>query len=151
MFQQVQNLDQKISPVRMLVERLRRQDGSITMAVVVLIPVLLFATGLVLDGGRQMGAYAEARDLADNAARVGAQQVDLDVYRQTGQPALIAGEAEAAAAGYLASQGHTGTVVVNGDSITVTVTITSERYFLPGQTVVQGNETVEAESGIGGN
>ena len=46
------------------------------------------ATGLAVDGGRKLGALSEARDIADNAARAGAQMIDEDTYRSTGIPAI---------------------------------------------------------------
>ena len=107
---------------------------------------LLFAVAIAVDGGRKLGAISEARDVADNAARAGAQMVDGDVYRTTGIPTLDPVAATARAGDYLAAVGHPGTVAVTGATVTVTVTIDVPGMFLPG-TTVSVTETAEAVTG----
>ena len=51
------------------------ERGSISIAVAILAVSLLAAAALVLDGGRRLGTYSDSRDLADNAARAGAQAI----------------------------------------------------------------------------
>lgn len=110
---------------------LHRQDGSATLFLVLMAGALLFATGLVVDGGRKLNALGEARDLADNAARAGAQAVAAPATRAGGAPQLNPTAAAAAAQAYLGSLGHSGRVSVNGDTVTVTVTITRPMKILP--------------------
>ncbi len=111
--------------------RLRRQDGSATIIVVLMAGALLFATGLVVDGGRKLNALGEARDLADNAARAAAQAVAAPATRVGGSPQLDPAAATAAAQSYLSSLGHSGRVSVSGDTVTVTVSITRPMKILP--------------------
>lgn len=127
------------------------ERGSVTAFVAVLAVGLLFAGGLAIDGGRKLGALSEARDLADNAARVGAQKIDLDTWRETGVPDLAAGEASAAATSYLASNGHAGAVAVDGDTITVTVTISVPTRILPGPMTVSATESATAQASVTGS
>ena len=90
-------------------------------AVVFAMALLLFA-GLVFDGGMILASKREAIDQAEAAARVGAQALDVGTYRSSGVMTLDAGQTSAAAQQYLASAGATGTVVVSGDVVQVTVT-----------------------------
>jgi len=106
---------------------------------------LLMAAGLVVDGGRKIIALREASHLADNAARAGAQAVDLDILRSTGTIALDPVQATTSASDYLVASGHTGEVVVAGDTVTVTVTLTVDPALLPvGTFIVTAIETAAA-------
>lgn len=60
------------------------EQGSISIAVAILAVSLLAAAALVLDGGRRLGTYTENRDLADNAARAGAQAIFEEGLRGCG-------------------------------------------------------------------
>lgn len=123
------------------------ERGSVTILIAALGLALLMATGLAVDGGRKLGALSEARNLADNAARAGAQAIDADSYRSTGIPNLDPAAAAAAANSYLARHGHSGTAVVSGTTVTVTVTITVHTRFLPGPFIVSATESATAVSG----
>lgn len=124
--------------------RHRSDRGSASILIAALGLALLMATGLAVDGGRKLGALSEARDIADNAARAGAQAVDPDAYRQTGIPTINPSAATQAATAYLASQGHTGTITVNGTTVTVTVSITVNPTFLPGSMTATATESASA-------
>ena len=124
------------------------ERGSVSILIAALGLALLMATGLAVDGGRKLGALSEARDIADNAARAGAQMVDTDAYRSTGTPTIDPAAATQRANAYLASQGHQGTVTVTGTTVTVTVTITVDTRFLPGPIVVSATESASAVAGI---
>lgn len=52
-----------------------KSQGSISAFVVCLVMSLLLLAGFVFDGGRVVTRYAELSDIAENAARIGAQQV----------------------------------------------------------------------------
>ena len=123
------------------------ERGAASILFAVLGVALLMATGLAVDGGRKLGALSEARDIADNAARAGAQMVDEDAYRVTGVPTLDPAAATQRTAEYLASQGHTGTIVVSATEVTVTVTITINPKFLPGSMTVSATESASAATG----
>ena len=118
--------------------------GSVSIVVAVLGLAFLMVAGLAVDGGRKLGALSEARDIADNAARAGAQAVDTDSYRTTGTPTLDPAAATVAANDYLGSVGHSGTVTVTGTTVTVTVAITVPTRFLPGPYNVTATESASA-------
>ena len=127
-------------PGRMTMQRMRRgEDGAVALYAAIMMLALLATIGLVLVGGQKVAALREATNVADNAARAGAQHVDLDSIRSGGALELDAGEATAAVADYLSLVGHTGTPVVSGDTITVTVTISFDPVILP-----MGTQTVTA-------
>jgi hypothetical protein len=63
-------------------------SGQITAFVVVMATALVLLAGLVLDGGLTLAARGRALNLAQEAARAGAQGINLAVYRQTGDLVL---------------------------------------------------------------
>ena len=120
-----------------MTRRRRRRDlpraadsGQITAFVVVMATALVLLAGLVLDGGLTLAARERALGLAQEAARAGAQGINLAVYRQSGNLVLSPPLAAADAQQYLASTGSQGTVHVTGNVVTVTVTITQRMQIL---------------------
>lgn len=104
--------------------------------------------GLAYDGGQIVTAQATARDLAANAARAGAQEVDLDELRATGRAALDIDAATQAAEDYLTRTGHQGTVTVNGPSITVSAHVVQPMLILPlPDRTVTATDTATAQTG----
>jgi hypothetical protein len=106
------------------------ESGMVTAFVVIFTLALLLMAGLVLDGGLALAAKVQAIDDAQAAARAGAQAIDIPTYRASGQITLDPAQATADAQHYLAAAGHTGTVAVNGEQVTVTVTITQATQIL---------------------
>jgi len=96
------------------------ERGAISTFLAVIALALLMAAGLAIDGGRKVTALREASHLADNAARAGAQAVDLDTLRTAGDLRLSADQVAARVDQYLAPLGHTANVTVSGDTVTVT-------------------------------
>jgi Flp pilus assembly protein TadG len=109
------------------------ERGSITGFVAVIATALVMVAGMAYDGGQVIHAHNAARNDAEQAARAGAQQIDITHLRQTSEPLLDPAEAEAAALDYLAQVGATGTASVAEADITVTVTRTQPLHILPGQ------------------
>lgn len=109
----------------------RGERGSVAPFVAVVALALLMVAGMAYDGGQVIAAQARARDLAGNAARAGAQEVDLDALRATGEPALLTDRAAAAARSYLAESGVDGDVAVSGATVTVTVRFAQAMRILP--------------------
>lgn len=109
------------------------ERGSITGFVAVIATALVMVAGMAYDGGQVIHAHNAARNDAEQAARAGAQQIDITHLRQTSEPRLDPAEAEAAALDYLVQVGATGTASVEGSDITVTVTRTQPLHILPGQ------------------
>lgn len=109
----------------------RGEGGSVSAFVAVVAVGLVMVAGMAYDGGQIVAAQATARDLAGSAARAGAQEVDLDRLRSTGDATLDPDRATAAAQAYLAQAGFIGTMRVSGPSITVTVSVRQPMRILP--------------------
>ncbi|MBK3564472.1 hypothetical protein JHN47_12020 [Streptomyces sp. MBT62] len=86
--------------------------------------------GLIVDGGLALAAKVRAIGEAQEAARAGAQALDLAAYRNSGTVRLVPGQARTLARTYLASIDDTGTVTVTGDTVTVTVTVHQQTQLL---------------------
>jgi Flp pilus assembly protein TadG len=124
--------------------RHRRGDsGQATAFVVVLAMAFLLCLGLVFDGGGLLRAHSSAHLMAQEAARVGVQQIDWAAYRQgADEVGLDPVEASRAAQAFLADAGATGTVTVDGDTVTVTSTVDYGFVLLPiGSTTVEATAT----------
>ena len=93
--------------------------------------VLLFA-GLVLDGGLALATTVRAIGQAQEAARAGAQAIDLTAYRADGSLRLDPDRAAALARAYLSNAHTTGTasVTVAGGTVTVRITTTQPTRLL---------------------
>lgn len=98
------------------------EDGVATVFAVVITAALLVMAGLVLDGGLTLSGKVKAMNEAQEAARAGAQALNIGAFRASGTGVLEPGKAAAAAQSYLAATGDSGTVTVNGATVTVTVT-----------------------------
>ncbi|MFC0625321.1 pilus assembly protein TadG-related protein [Kribbella deserti] len=61
-----------------MARRSRTERGSLSPAIVILIAMVFLLAGLVLDGGRQLGARSRAAGYAQEAARAGAAAIDLN-------------------------------------------------------------------------
>jgi hypothetical protein len=138
-------------PVRRQARRRYDDSGTVTAFVVVFMSALLLMAGLVLDGGLALAAKVDAIDEAQAAARAGAQAVDVPTYRSTGQVTLDPAEAVADSEAYLAATGRTGTVSVEGEQVTVTVTIAQPTQVLSlvgvGHITVTGTGSATPEQG----
>jgi len=121
------------------------ERGALSTFVAVIALPMLMAAGLALDGGRKVVALQSATHLADGAARAGAQAVDLDTLRTTGELRVLPDQAATRAGDYLANLGHTGRVTVSGDTVTVTVSLTVNPMLLPiGAITVTATQTAAA-------
>lgn len=102
----------------------RDERGQVSAFVVVLLPACLLFLGLIVDGGHGLAAKTRAIGQAQEAARAGAQELDLDTYRSTGQVRLNPAHARTAAQDYLRAVGATGTVTLTATTVHVTITAT---------------------------
>lgn len=107
----------------------RDERGVITIWVVFISVAMLALAGLVIDGGYAMAAKREAARAAEQAARAAADQLDTDSIR-TGGSQIDPADAAATGRAYLSSAGESGTVTVNGVTVTVTVTKTQRATIL---------------------
>ncbi len=131
-----------VGPVR------HEERGAVSVMMALLGIAILAAVGLVVDGGRQLGAITEARNMADNAARFGAQEVDIETWRTTGRPVIDRPAASSAIAGFLGGTGYGYTVPTptgpDADvTVSVTVQITTNGYFF-GDRQVQVTQSANA-------
>ena len=110
--------------------RARDERGQLTLFVVFMTLALLILAGLVVDGGYVLAARRRAIDQANGAARAGAEVLAPSAYRAAGRVHLDADAAVAAAQSYLAAGGHTGTVSVDGDRVSVSLSFVQRTTLL---------------------
>ena len=101
--------------------------GVVTAFVLGLAMCFMVTAGMAVDGGRIVAARVEAADHAENAARVGAQQVTL---LRLGWRLLDPVKAKRAAEEYLSVHGVLGQVTVGLRTVSVTVTLTQQTTLL---------------------
>ena len=104
-----------------------RDRGVVTAFVLGLAMCFMVTAGMAVDGGRIVAARVEAADHAENAARVGAQQVTL---LRLGWRLLDPVRAKRAADEYLSVHGISGQVTVGLRTVSVTVTLTQQTTLL---------------------
>jgi Flp pilus assembly protein TadG len=94
------------------------ESGVVSAFVLGLMMTFVVCAGLGVDGGRLVANRMELADHAENAARVGAQELtDL----RTGEPTLDENQARNSASNYLATNNVDGEVLITSNSVTVTV------------------------------
>ncbi|GAA4518849.1 MULTISPECIES: pilus assembly protein TadG-related protein [Nonomuraea] len=127
----------------------RRERGSMSVFTVLFSVVVFLLAGLLVDGGAAINARLRAADIAEQAARAAADQVDVDQLREGGQVRLL-GEAEvcARAGEVLDAHGDDGIALasctVDGDQAVVAVRVPWTAFFL-GAVGFPGSE-MEAEA-----
>jgi Flp pilus assembly protein TadG len=105
----------------------------VTAFVVIFSVALVFMVGLVFDGGRMLSAHRQARDVADAAARAGAQGLDNEAVRTGAPDKLDHDEAARLACNFVEQAGYTcGEVTVGVNRVTVVVNGSVGLEFLPG-------------------
>ena len=128
------------------------QAGVVTAFVVVLIVAVLLVAGLVFDGGRAIVAKRHAINVAEQAARAGAQAVDIAALRAGGAVRLNPRQALEQARAYLAAAGETGTVTVTRDatggqvSVVVAFSVRSSLLTLAGIAQLRGTGQASARN-----
>ncbi|WP_261570147.1 pilus assembly protein TadG-related protein [Frankia gtarii] len=107
-----------------------RDEGTVTVFVVVLFAAFVMFGGLILDAGGALADKTSAMGVAQEAARAGAQHLDLTAFRQRGTVRLLPDQAVSAARAYLTQAGVTGTATVADNTVSVTVTTTHHNQLL---------------------
>jgi Flp pilus assembly protein TadG len=93
-------------------------SGVVSAFVLGLMMTFVVCAGLGVDGGRLVASRLELADHAENAARVGAQELtDL----RSGDPTIDASQARHSAYSYLAAYSLDGEVATTSNSVSVTV------------------------------
>jgi Flp pilus assembly protein TadG len=133
--------------------RQRDDRGMITAFTAVLALGLIFVAGMVYDGGQRINTYMRAADLASNAARAGAQAADpATLYDAAPGTSLSPDDATASAQQFLADAGQPGSgeVTVNGDQVTVEVTLDQTSVILTwlGTVDISASATATATPGV---
>lgn len=105
----------------------KSEAGVVSAFVLGLMMTFVVCAGLGVDGGRLVASHLELADHAENAARVGAQElVDL----RSGEPTIDESTARVAVANYLASFNLNGEVSTSPKSVTVMVSANVEMTLL---------------------
>ena len=99
-----------------------RDAGMISAFVLAMMLGLFAVLGLGLDPGLALAAKVQAIGQAQQAARAGAQQINLTTYRITGKLQLDPSAAATAAQHFLAIEYAVGQVVVTANTVTVSIT-----------------------------
>jgi Flp pilus assembly protein TadG len=96
------------------------ERGSVSAFLACLGVGLFVLVGLVVDGGRVLAARRAAIDVAEEAARTGADQLSVDELRQ-GAYVVDPARATSAVGDELRAAGMTGTASVSEDTVTVEI------------------------------
>ncbi|WP_067889782.1 pilus assembly protein TadG-related protein [Actinomadura chibensis] len=134
----------------------RRSDaGSYSLLAIVLGFIFLLLVGMVYDLGGKLRAGQRAGNLAEEAARAGAGQIDRDGAYSGGRLVVDRAAAVRASRAYLAAAGESGSVTpVGATRIRVTVTVTQPTVLLSmigvGPTRVTRTATADLLTGIEG-
>ena len=108
-----------------------RERGSISLYFAITAFAAFVMLGFVVDGGAALATRERAADLATQAARAGADAFSPPTLR--GQPTGLSADpaaAQAAANRVLAAAGASGTVTVDGNQVTVRVTVSRSTVIL---------------------
>jgi Flp pilus assembly protein TadG len=110
----------------------RSERGSVALFMALFTVGMLAMAGLVVDGGTALATRGRAHDIAQQAARAGADALSPASLRGLSPAALRIDpvEAQSAAQRYLSAAGATGSVSVKQDSVTVTAHIRAHATIL---------------------
>ena len=105
----------------------RQDEGAVTIFVVIVASALLVFAGLVVDGAGKIRALQRADHVALEAARAGAQQIDIPNAAKGQNARIVPSQARTAANAYLSAAGMSGSVTLTNSNQRVVVT-TRETY-----------------------
>ena len=136
-------------------QRRRGEAGSATVFVLGMSIVLFICAGLVVDGGLAINARRRVADDAEQASRVGADSINLDVLRAGGGIEIDPDLAQQRASNYLEDRGYglgQFDIEVDGETVRVVVRDVSETKILNAlgiinQYDVQAGAVSEPETG----
>lgn len=135
-------------------ERAGQDDGALVVMMPIVAVGLMAMAGLVVDGGTALSAHGRAADVAQQAARAGADALDPTAVRHARPTRLVVNPAAASAAAnrVLAAGAVSGTVTVSGDTVTVRATVIKHTEILSavGVNFVQGSASASAAVLYGG-
>ena len=129
------------------------ERGSVSVYVVIIAASLMLMAGLGVEGGRVLNARSTMADQAEQAARVGVQQLSMEKLRGSGVAATDPSAASSAARSYLARTGEAQTSTVKASSERVSVTVERDvpttMLRLVGVTSIHVTVTGEARNAFG--
>ena len=96
----------------------RKNQGSLSAMMICLVMATMSLAGLAYDGGRVVSAYMAMSDAAQNAARLGGQQI---VGIRDGHPHIDENLATSAMRAYLVTRGFAGKYDLQGTKATVEI------------------------------
>ncbi|MBF4161776.1 pilus assembly protein TadG-related protein [Nocardioides acrostichi] len=112
-----------LRPLAQRARRRRGERGTATAFIVGLAVTMLACAGLVVDGGGALNARSRLADDAEQAARAGAQQLDIAELRNDGAAGRVELDPTVArdrAAAYLVGRGYrVADIDVTGNTVTV--------------------------------
>lgn len=115
-----------------MIQRSHTSDaGQASAFLVIMAAALLLLVAFVFDVGAALAERNRNLQLAQEAARAGAQQIDLAAYRDDGTVHLDPAAATSAAQAFLSDADVQGSVTVDGDVVTVTARSTFTFRLLP--------------------
>ncbi|SDG66838.1 Putative Flp pilus-assembly TadE/G-like [Sinosporangium album] len=136
-------------------DRRRAADrGSMSVFTVIFSVVVFLLAGLLVDGGATINAKLRAADIAEQAARAAADELDVDHLRRTNQARLLGGGQPCARAREIIEE-HGDDGVSTGDcsvgsgqtQVTVAVRVRWEAFFLSALGFSGGEMEGEATAG----
>ena len=127
--------------------RQRDERGSVTVWGVLIALILTLVIGITVDLTGQVNAQQRAHDLAQQAGRTAANQVQASQIMRGQSPQIDTAAARTAAAAYLDAAGVEGSVSITGPTtLSVHVTIVYQPKFLG--TAGIGPKTVSGDAAI---
>lgn len=140
--------------MKWLRSRRRGQRGSATVFMLGFAAVLMVGAGLVVDGGLALNKRSQLTDDAEQAARSGANAIDIIALRNSGVVRVDPDQATAIATDFLSQRGYTDiSVQVDGNEVTTSAQATVDTALLSlvgiNTFTVKGDATATPETGIG--
>jgi hypothetical protein len=129
------------------------ERGSLSVFMVGFAFLGLGLAGVLVDMSSMMNSYLRAADVAEQAARAGADTIDVDYLRRTGNIRISdAGEACGRAGDIVAAHGDDqvallSCAVPDDQHVTVSVRLPWEAYFLAAFGVQGGTRDAQATAG----
>lgn len=134
---------------------MRSERGAVSVLVIGIAIALLVMAGLVVDGGNAINARQKISDDVEQAARAGADQIDVLALRESGVIVVLESQARTAAMSYLVGLGYDPGrigVAVAGNEVTVSAenTINTQLLSFIGRNTfdVEGTATARPAAGI---
>ena len=122
------------------------EQGTLLVHLTVVCACLFVVVGLAFDGGSLLAARRRALDIADEAARAGAQAVSAPAADGVH---LDTAAARRAACSYVGVAGAPCSATAKGDTVTVTITLRYRFAVLPlGPRLVTGTSSARAVRGL---